>query len=60
MRGIDVSRWQGEIDWEEVGRAGVRFAMIKATEGAEGADPCFSANINGAVGAGIACGTYHY
>ena len=60
MRGIDVSRWQGEIDWEEVGRAGVRFAMIKATEGAEGADPCFAANINGAVGAGIACGTYHY
>ncbi len=60
MRGIDVSRWQGEIDWEEVGRAGVRFAMIKATEGAEGADPCFAANINGAGGAGIACGTYHY
>ncbi len=60
MKGIDVSRWQGSIDWEEVGRAGVRFAMIKATEGAEGADPCFSANINGAVGAGIACGTYHY
>ncbi|MBQ7170987.1 MAG: hypothetical protein IJR89_01780 [Clostridia bacterium] len=59
MRGIDVSRWQGEIDWAAVGAAGVRFAMIKATDG-EDADPFFAANLTGASGAGIACGTYHY
>ncbi len=59
MRGIDVSRWQGEIDWAAVGAAGVRFAMIKATEGS-GADPLFAGNVAGASGAGLVCGTYHY
>ena len=33
VHGIDVSKWQGDIDWNEVKRAGVAFVFIKATEG---------------------------
>ncbi len=33
VQGIDVSYWQGDIDWQKVGDAGVHFAYIKATEG---------------------------
>ncbi|MBQ4297676.1 MAG: glycoside hydrolase, partial [Clostridia bacterium] len=33
MKGIDVSLWQGEIDWKAVKADGVSFAMIKASEG---------------------------
>lgn len=60
MRGIDVSKWQGSINWNRVKRAGVRFAMIKATEGIGYTDPCYDDNITGASAAGIACGCYHY
>ena len=30
MKGIDVSQWQGEIDWAKVKAAGVEFALIRA------------------------------
>src|SRR5438552_2211977 len=33
VQGIDVSYWQGDIDWQKVSKAGVLFAYIKATEG---------------------------
>jgi lysozyme len=33
IHGIDVSRWQGKIDWASVRAAGTQFAFIKATEG---------------------------
>src|SRR4029079_13630990 len=35
VQGIDVSYWQGDIDWDKVRRAGVAFAYIKATEGGD-------------------------
>lgn len=70
LKGIDVSTVQGVIDWKRVKRAGVDFALIKATQGrGEGAstkhlrvftDSRFAANINAASEAGIACGVYHY
>jgi lysozyme len=58
--GIDVSRWQGVIDWKAVRAAGIRFAYIKATDSTNGLDPKFAANWDGAKAAGIVRGAYHY
>ena len=44
MGGIDVSRYQGDIDWNSVHAAGVRFAWIKATEGGDRVDEKFAQN----------------
>jgi lysozyme len=60
IQGIDVSRWQGEIDWHKVKDAGTRFAFIKATEGGDHLDPSFRQNWAGAKKAGIARGAYHF
>ncbi len=60
VHGIDVSHWQGDIDWPAVRAAGVSFAYIKATEGKTHADPRFDENWRGAGRAGIARGAYHY
>lgn len=63
--GIDVSKWNKEIDWDRVKRAGVEFAIIRlgyrgATTGALIQDPYFEKNINGAVSAGIPVGVYFF
>jgi lysozyme len=60
VQGIDVSYFQGEIDWKGVSSAGVQFAYIKATEGADRADPNFLANWRAAKKAGLARGAYHF
>lgn len=58
-RGIDVSRWQGRIDWQKVKASGVEFAVIKAGEGTE-TEVNFYENIKGAKEAGINCGVYWF
>ena len=58
--GIDVSYHQEWIDWPKVSTSGVRFAIIKATEGDDYIDPNFEQNIRGATEAGIVIGTYHF
>lgn len=60
VQGIDISKWQGDIDWHAVKRAGTRFAFIKATEGGDHVDERFLANWNGAKAAGVARGAYHF
>ena len=60
VHGIDVSAYQGTIDWAEVARHHVRFAFIKASEGATLRDPRFGRNWRGARAAGILSGAYHY
>jgi lysozyme len=60
IHGIDVSRWQGDIDWRAVRQAGTRFVFIKATEGGDHIDPRFRANWEGAKAAGIPHGAYHF
>lgn len=60
VRGVDVSHHQGEIDWTQVGRAGVRFAFIKATEGGDHLDTRFEMNWDDAKQAGIVRGAYHF
>ncbi|WP_116131337.1 GH25 family lysozyme [Tropicimonas sp. IMCC34043] len=59
VHGIDVSRWQPEVDWHRASASGVSFAFIKATEGAEDLDPRFEAHWAGAGRAGVRRGAYH-
>lgn len=59
-RGVDVSHFQGAIDWRAVARDHVSFAYIKATEGADTRDSRFVRNWRGARQAGIQVGAYHY
>lgn len=60
VHGIDVSRWQGEVDWETARAAGISFAFIKATEGGDSFNPLFASQWAGAGRAGIRRGAYHY
>jgi lysozyme len=60
IHGIDVSKFQGDIDWNAVAGSGVKFAWIKATEGGDNADARFQANWEGAKAAGIPHGAYHF
>lgn len=60
IRGIDVSHFQGNIDWQAVAGDGVRFCFIKATEGVGNVDPMFHRNWNGAKAAGVLRGAYHF
>lgn len=59
IHGIDVSKFQGDIDWNAVANSGVKFAWIKATEGGD-QDARFQANWEGAKAAGIPHGAYHF
>ncbi|TDR94609.1 glycoside hydrolase family 25 protein [Enterovirga rhinocerotis] len=60
IHGIDVSRWQRNIDWASVAASGKRFAFIKATEGGDHIDPMFRQNWEGARRAGIPRSAYHF
>ena len=60
VHGIDVSRYQGRIDWASVRAGGTHFAFIKATEGGDYLDPRFSDNWHGARQAGVLRGAYHF
>ena len=63
-QGIDVSVWNGKIDWQQVAAAGKRFAMVRAgfgrSDGTLTEDDRFRENITGASNAGIFCGSYLY
>jgi lysozyme len=60
IHGIDVSKWQGHVDWAAVRTAGTRFAFIKATEGGDHLDDAFHRNWEGARRAGIPRAAYHF
>jgi lysozyme len=60
IHGIDVSRFQGDIDWNAVKASGVRFAWIKSTEGGDHLDERFAENWREAKAAGIPRGAYHF
>src|SRR5919198_1392149 len=48
IHGIDLSKWQGTVDWASVRAAGTQFAFIKATEGGDHVDERFLENWWGA------------
>jgi lysozyme len=60
--GVDVWSGYGKIDWARVAAAGVKFAIVKCTEGNEPArnDKRFTENVAGAKAAGIYVGAYHF
>lgn len=60
IHGIDVSKWNGEIDWRTVRGSGVAFVFIKATEGKDTLDPSFERNARQASAAGIPNAPYHF
>jgi lysozyme len=60
IQGIDVSKWQGKIDWASVRSAGTEFAFIKATEGGDHVDERFMENWYGSKRAGVRRGAYHF
>jgi len=60
IKGIDVSHWQGDVDWTKVKDSGIAFAFVKATEGTSYVDPNFEKNIENAHSAGLYVGAYHF
>ncbi len=58
--GIDVSDYDGTIDWNAVYAAGKQFAIIRASDGTGYLDKKFSANWHGAKAAGLVVGAYQY
>ena len=58
--GIDVSHWQGTIDWTKVAAAGKRFVFMKATDDTTYIDPTFATNRAGARDHGLVVGAYHF
>ncbi|HEY9290735.1 MAG TPA: lysozyme [Microlunatus sp.] len=60
VRGIDVSNWQGTVDWTAQWNAGKRFVWVKATEGTTYTSPSFSSQYNGSYNKGFTRGAYHF
>ena len=63
--GIDVSKWNGDIDWDKVRNAGVEFAIVRAgyrgsVTGSLVEDPYFAANMKGAAASGVPVGVYFF
>lgn len=63
--GIDVSKWNGDIDWDKVKADGVEFAIVRAgyrgsVTGSLVEDPCFKNNMKGAAASGVPVGVYFF
>lgn len=60
VRGVDVSSYQGEIDWPLLAQQDIQFAYIKATEGSSFVDPKFDVNYENAIKTNLRIGMYHF
>ena len=60
IKGIDVSAYQGKIDWEMVADYGMGFAILRITEKGNKTDSTFEQNYKGCVQRGIPVGVYKY
>ncbi|MBR6784255.1 MAG: hypothetical protein IKM32_06125 [Clostridia bacterium] len=60
VRGVDVSHYQGEIDWRVLASQNIDFAFIKATEGASHTDNRFEYNYAEAAKTDLRIGAYHF
>ncbi|MBU0582921.1 MAG: glycoside hydrolase family 25 protein [Alphaproteobacteria bacterium] len=60
VHGVDISRWQGDIDWQKLRGQGANFVYIKATDGGDHLDPMFRQNWKNAEKAGLKRGAYHF
>ena len=60
VRGMDVSGWQGNVNWTAAWNNGARFAYVKATEGTGYTNPYFAQQYNGSYNVGMIRGAYHF
>lgn len=60
IHGIDMSKWQSEVDWREVRNSRIKFAFIKATEGGDHLDRLFATHWNNAAKVRMPRGAYHF
>ncbi|MGH4052372.1 MAG: GH25 family lysozyme [Clostridium sp.] len=60
MKGIDISSYQGNVDFVKVKNSGIEIVYIKATEGIAYTNPLLIPQYNGAKAAGLKIGFYHY
>ena len=60
VRGMDVSGYQGNVNWSSAYSKGARFAYIKATEGTGYRNPYFAQQYNGSYNVGMIRGSYHF
>src|SRR3954466_14515605 len=60
VKGIDVSVYQGTINWTAVKNDGVKYAVIRVSDGLNSIDSKFAANWSGAKTAGIKRGAYQF
>ncbi|MDG2154017.1 MAG: glycoside hydrolase family 25 protein [Crocinitomicaceae bacterium] len=60
VHGIDVSNWQGNINWNNVANDGQVYAWAKASEGMTYQDPQFINNMTNGLNAGVVMGAYHF
>lgn len=60
VRGVDVSHYQGDVDWETLSKQGISFAFIKATEGSSYVDLTFEKNYAEANKTVLRVGAYHF
>ncbi len=58
--GLDVSGYQGNVDWSSVAANGAKFVYLKATEGTDYTNPYFAQQYDGSYQAGIIRGSYHF
>src|SRR5689334_20590156 len=60
VEGVDVSDFQGAINWSSARGAGIRFAFVKATQGTYNTQSHFAGNWSGMKSAGVIRGAYHF
>lgn len=60
IRGVDVSHFQGDVNWDDVKASGMHFGITKATQGLDFVDPKFSENWVNIGKSGLYRGTYHF
>ncbi len=60
VTGVDVSHWQGKVNWPAVVAGGAKFAYLKATDGINFVDPTFVSNYRTAKSVGLYAGAYHF
>lgn len=60
LSGIDVSHYNGTVDWTKVKAAGIDFAFVKCTEGVSFVDPKFRLNWDAMQAEGVRRGAYHF
>lgn len=60
IQGVDISKWQGTVDWTKIISQGAKFVILKATEASGYKDPKFIEYYNAAKDVGLIVGAYHF